>query len=73
MIKRLTSKEKSLIPAYKLVLNKDAEADLKVIYDYITEHDCSENANYVLDGLLKIIENLNHFPKKAVSLKSYKV
>lgn len=50
--------------AYKVVLTKDAEADLEVIYDYITEHDCSENANYVLDELLKTAENLSHFPER---------
>ena len=52
------------MPAYKVVLTEDAEADLEDIYDYFTEHDCFENANYVLDELLKTADNLSHFPDK---------
>lgn len=50
--------------AYKVVLTQDTEADLAAIYDYIAEYDCPENADYVLDELLKTANNLNHFPEK---------
>ena len=50
--------------AHKVVLTQDAEADLEAIYDYIAEYDCPENADYVLDELLKTAKNLNHFPEK---------
>lgn len=50
--------------AHKVVLTQDAEADLEAIYDYIAENDCPENADYVLDELLKTANNLNHFPEK---------
>ena len=50
--------------AYKVVLTQDAQADLAAIYDYIAEYDCPENANYVLDELLKIAESLSHFNEK---------
>lgn len=52
------------MPAYKVVLTEDAEADLEANYDYITEHDCFENANNVLYELLKTADNLSHFPDK---------
>ncbi|TEA27599.1 type II toxin-antitoxin system RelE/ParE family toxin [Candidatus Schmidhempelia bombi] len=50
--------------AYKVVLTEDAQADLEAIYEYIAEHDSPENADYVLDELLKAAENLGHFPDK---------
>jgi toxin ParE1/3/4 len=50
--------------AYKVVLTEDAQADLEAIYEYIAEHDSPENADYVLDELLKAAENLSHFPDK---------
>lgn len=40
--------------SYKAVVTKDAEADLENIHNYISEHDCPENADYVLDELLAI-------------------
>ena len=49
---------------YNVALTQDAEADLAAIYDYIAEYDCSENANYVLDELLKTAKNLSHFNEK---------
>lgn len=52
------------MPADKVVLTEDAEADLEANYDYITEHDCFENANNVLYELLKTADNLSHFPDK---------
>lgn len=52
------------MPAYKVVLTEDAEADLEANYDYITEHDCFENANNVLYELLKTADNLSHFPDR---------
>lgn len=38
--------------------------DLEEIYDYIAEHDAPNNANYVLDSMETIIENLSSFPER---------
>ncbi|WP_192903082.1 type II toxin-antitoxin system RelE/ParE family toxin [Photorhabdus khanii] len=40
--------------SYKVVLTKDAEADLEDIYNYIVENDSLGKADYVLEQLLKI-------------------
>ncbi|MDF7679977.1 type II toxin-antitoxin system RelE/ParE family toxin [Enterobacteriaceae bacterium ESL0689] len=50
--------------SYKVVMTKDAEADLEEIYNYITDHDSSYNADYVLDELLKVTDTLTNFPMK---------
>lgn len=50
--------------AYKVVLTRDAEADLEEIYDFIAEHDSVERANYVLDQLLSTANILSNFPEK---------
>ncbi|ETS32716.1 plasmid stabilization protein [Photorhabdus temperata] len=49
---------------YKVVLTKDAEADLEDIYDYIVENDSLGKADYVLEQLLKIANSLANFPEK---------
>lgn len=50
--------------SYKVVMTKDAEADLEDIYDYIADHDSINNADYVLDELLKVTDTLTNFPLK---------
>ncbi len=50
--------------SYKVVVTKDAEADLENIHNYISEHDCPENTDYVLDELLAVADNLTNFPMK---------
>ena len=50
--------------SYKVVMTKDAEADLEDIYNYIADHDSIDNADYVLDELLKVTDTLVNFPMK---------
>ena len=49
---------------YEISLTKGAEQDLEAIYDYISEHDCVANANYVLDELMSAVESLTNFPER---------
>ena len=59
---------------YSVVLTKGAERDLETIYDYIAEHDSPEKANYLLDQLIKITQDLTQnptrgrYPKELVAL-----
>lgn len=50
--------------SFEVVLTRDAEDDLKEIYDYIAEHDGFERADYVLDQLLEVSRLLSSFPAK---------
>ena len=49
---------------YEVLLTEGAEQDLESIYNYIAEFDCSANANYVLDRLLKVTDGLSAFPQR---------
>jgi len=49
---------------FEVLLIESAEQDLEAIYDYICEFDCVANANYVLDQLMDIVENLAKFPER---------
>ena len=49
---------------YEVRLTGGAEQDLESIYDYIAEFDCTANANYVLDRLLKVTNGLSGFPQR---------
>jgi len=49
---------------YEVLLTQGAEQDLESIYDYISEFDCVENANYVLDQLMVIVDSLAQFPER---------
>jgi toxin ParE1/3/4 len=65
---------------YEVFLTDGAEQDLESIYNYITEFDCAENADYVLDQLADVIEHLSQFPErgsypnelKALGIREYK-
>ena len=48
----------------QVVLTQDAEQDLEDIYDYISASGSPQNADYVLDGLLEVTENLTTFPER---------
>ncbi|MDO9012370.1 MAG: type II toxin-antitoxin system RelE/ParE family toxin [Gallionella sp.] len=54
---------------YEVLLTHSAERDLEGIYDYISEHDSPENADYVLNGLLKAVETLSTFPERGTHPK----
>ncbi|MBD5801552.1 Toxin ParE3 [Azoarcus sp. Aa7] len=49
---------------YEVLLTEGAEQDLEALHDYIAEFDCVENANYVLDQLMEVVESLSQFPER---------
>jgi toxin ParE1/3/4 len=49
---------------FEVLLAAGAEQDLESIYDYISEFDCVANANYVLNGLMDVVESLSIFPER---------
>ena len=49
---------------FEVLLTQGAEQDLEAIYDYICEFDCVANANYVLDALMGVVENLSRLPER---------
>jgi toxin ParE1/3/4 len=55
--------------SHKVLLTRSAERDLEGIYDYIAEHDSQENADYVLDKLLEVVETLTTFPERGAHPK----
>jgi toxin ParE1/3/4 len=65
---------------FTVVLTEGAEQDLESIYDYIAEFDCAANADYVLDQLSSVVENLSRFPERgnyprelaALGIKEYR-
>ena len=65
---------------YQVLLTEGAEQDLEAIHDYICEFDCAANANYVLDGLMAVVQSLSQFPERgsypkelvALGIKEYR-
>jgi toxin ParE1/3/4 len=59
---------------FEVLLTKGAEQDLEAIHDTIAEFDCADNAEYVLDQLMTLVESLSKFlergnyPKELVAL-----
>lgn len=49
---------------YQVLLTQGAEQDLEAIYDYIAKTDSKANADYVLDALMEVVENLANFPER---------
>ena len=49
---------------FDVLLTAGAEQDIEAIYDFITEHDCVERADYVLAQIEVVIENLANFPER---------
>ena len=49
---------------FEVLLTEGAEQDLEAIHDYISEFDCFANANYVLDEVMGVVENLARFPER---------
>src|SRR5215470_2432505 len=48
---------------FEVVLTADAEQDLEDINDHVATCDSPQNADYVLDRLLKVSENQAAFPE----------
>ena len=51
-------------PRYGILITHSAEADLEGIYDYLVEPQSLACANRVLDQLMKVVEELAHFPNR---------
>lgn len=51
---------------FKVLLTADAERDLEDLYTYIAEHDCRQNADYVLDRLLEVTDSLAISPERGL-------
>ena len=49
---------------FEVLLTEDAERDLEDIYSYIAEHDCRQNADYVLDRLFEVTGRLATAPER---------
>ena len=49
---------------YEVLLTADAEHDLEQIYDAISEQDSPDRAQYVLDRLAAVLEDLADFPER---------
>jgi toxin ParE1/3/4 len=50
--------------SYVITMTEGAEKDITQIYQYIANHDCVENADYVLDELTRLVDDLAYFPAK---------
>lgn len=65
---------------FEVLLTGGAEQDLEAIHDYISDFDCIANANYVLDQLMELVEQLSRFPERgsypkelvALGIKEYR-
>lgn len=49
---------------FKVLLTAGAEHDLEQLYDYIAGHDSIAQADYVLDQLVEVTEDLANFPER---------
>lgn len=50
--------------AYAVRLTRGAEQDLEALYDYLAEHRSADDAEALLDALLKKVESLERFPER---------
>lgn len=50
--------------SYKVLFTEDASRDLQSITTYVARYDNPQNAEYVLDQLLKLADSLVHFPER---------
>lgn len=51
---------------YEVLITEGAEQDLETLFDYIAEHDCRANADYVLDELMAVVASLRTHPERGV-------
>ena len=49
---------------HEVLLTEGAEHDIEAIYRYILEHDSPASADYVLDRLTAVAEQLASFPER---------
>jgi toxin ParE1/3/4 len=65
---------------YEVLLTEGAERDLEAIHDYIAENDGLIHADYVLESLLEVTQNLSYLPERgaypqellALGIKEYR-
>ena len=55
--------------AFKVLLTDDAAHDLEELYNYITEYDAPEKADYVLNQIEKICATLSTLPDRGTHPK----
>lgn len=56
-------------PAFVVRLTQGAERDLEALYDYLAEHRSVEEADALLDAILKKVESLERFPERGAGPK----
>lgn len=49
---------------FEVLLTGDAGSDLEALYDYIAAHDSAAKAEYVLDRIEKVIDELATLPER---------
>lgn len=49
---------------YEVLITEGAEQDLEALFDYIAEHECRANADYVLDELMAVVASLRTHPER---------
>ena len=49
---------------FEVLITESAEQDIETLFDYIVEHDCRANAEYVLDELMVVVESLSTDPER---------
>ncbi len=54
---------------YDVVLTDDAQQDLQELCDYIANHDAPAKADYVLDGIEKVLASLANMPERGAWTK----
>lgn len=50
--------------SFEVLITEGAEQDLEALFDYIAEHDCRANAEYVLDELMAVVDSLRTHPER---------
>lgn len=50
--------------ALEVLITEGAEQDIETLLDYIAEHDCRVNAEYVLDALVAVVDSLRAYPER---------
>lgn len=50
--------------SFEVLITEGAEQDLEALFDYIAEHDCRANAEYVLDELMTVVDSLRTHPER---------
>ena len=55
--------------AFAVFLTNDAARDLDELYDYITQHDAPQKANYVFGQIERALSRLSKFPERGTHPK----